>query len=100
MSGNLCRACGALFASLDMFVRHRATWKVVREHSVTECTRLCASGRHKRGECQRLVGHCTKPQDLGLFRADDGAWYTAAGLRQHEQRAARIAQVRADVFAA
>ena len=77
---NLCRVCGEDFYRVEMFDRHRADYKIVRQHTTKVCYDSIKSGTHAQGECQVLIGDCIKPQDLG-YVARGGVWYDSEGIK-------------------
>ena len=78
---NLCSTCGVDYATLELFHKHRWNFKVVKEHSTQECWKLIETGKHPKGECQRLVGRCLAPEDLDLVEYH-GYWYTPEGVEK------------------
>ena len=81
---NLCRVCGQDFYRVEMFDRHRADYKIVRQHTAKVCYDSIKSGTHARGECQVLSGQCRTPQFLG-YTARNGVWYDDEGIKTWEK---------------
>ena len=74
-----CSACQINFGTLELFDDHRSLWKIVKDHSTSECWRLLEKKKHPKGECQKLVGKCISPQELGLVEYGD-YWTTPEGV--------------------